>query len=103
MFSMVTSNTIEAVVSIKRLSEFLGAEEVQKDARILTPYQDGEEVLSVKKADFSWSKDAKTPNLEGIDLSVKKGELVGVMGRVGCGKVSCLCMASLASVGAFIE
>jgi ATP-binding cassette, subfamily C (CFTR/MRP), member 1 len=87
MFSQVTSNTIEAIVSIKRLSDFLGGEELQKDARIVAPYQDGDEVLSIKQADFSWSKEAASPTLEGIDLSVKRGELVGVMGRVGCGKV----------------
>lgn len=29
-----------------------------------------------------------TSTLSGIDLTVKKGELVGIMGRVGAGKVS---------------
>ena len=34
---MVTSNLIEAIVSIKRLSTFLEAPELQSDARVLLP------------------------------------------------------------------
>jgi hypothetical protein len=33
-FSQVTSNIIEALVSVKRLSEFLHAEELQQDAHM---------------------------------------------------------------------
>lgn len=48
------------------------------------------QVLSIKNADFSWSKTAAQPTLEAINLSVRKGELLGVFGKVGCGKVSSL-------------
>lgn len=44
-------------------------------------------VLSIVGGDFSWEKDASQPTLEGIDLTLKKGELLGVLGRVGAGKV----------------
>ncbi|KAG6861347.1 hypothetical protein C0995_001326 [Termitomyces sp. Mi166 len=91
MFSQVTSNIIEAIVSVKRLSDFLNAEELQADARkfITVPILSrGDEVLSVRNADFSWEKKAMEPTLEGINLSVKKGGLVGVFGRVGAGKAS---------------
>ena len=36
----------------------------------------------------AWASDAPTPTLEGISLSVRKSELVGVYGRVGAGKTS---------------
>lgn len=89
---MVTSNIIEAVVSINRLSAFLNADELQPDARQLIQSKPklglGDEVLSIKGGEFSWSKESVSPTLEGIDLTVKKGELVGVLGRVGAGKVS---------------
>ena len=38
--------------------------------------------------EFRWSKSAPVPTLEDVNLSVRKGELVGVLGRVGAGKVS---------------
>ena len=103
--SLVTSNVIEAVVSIKRLSSFLNSEELQMYRTVVeTPMLHlGDEVsvlllvesmqlraiqvLSIKDADFSWSKDGAETTLEGINLSVKKGELLGVFGRVGAGKV----------------
>ncbi|KAJ7583390.1 ABC transporter type 1, transmembrane domain-containing protein [Mycena floridula] len=81
IFSQIISNIIEAIVSLQRLNEFLDADELQADAR---------KVLSIKNADFSWSKAAIEPTLEDINLTVKKGELVGILGRVGCGKTSLL-------------
>ena len=45
------------------------------------------QILSIKDADFSWSKDGSVATLEGINLSVNKGELLGLFGRVGAGKV----------------
>lgn len=44
--------------------------------------------MSIKNGDFSWEKDAVQPILEDINLTVKKGQLLGVLGRVGAGKVS---------------
>ncbi|THU99163.1 multidrug resistance-associated ABC transporter [Dendrothele bispora CBS 962.96] len=93
MFSQVTSNIIEAIVSLQRLSEFLGAAELQTDARkVITKsaIQPGEELLTIKHADFSWSSKAVEPTLEDFSLQVKKGELVGVFGKVGAGKTSML-------------
>ena len=48
------------------------------------------QVLEIKDGEFSWSKDAQSPTLEGIDLVARKGELTGIVGRVGAGKVCCL-------------
>ncbi|KAF8957433.1 multidrug resistance-associated ABC transporter [Flammula alnicola] len=93
MFSQVTSNIIEAIVSVQRLSSFLTADELQADARKVVEKPDlqvGDEVLLIKDADFSWSKTSVEPTLEGINLSVRKGELVGILGRVGAGKSSLL-------------
>lgn len=48
------------------------------------------QVLEIKDGEFSWSKDSQSPTLEGIDLVARKGELTGIVGRVGAGKVCCL-------------
>jgi len=44
-------------------------------------------VLSIKEGNFTWNKNAVQPTLENINVSIKKGELLGVLGRVGAGKV----------------
>ncbi len=88
---MVTSNIIEAIVSMRRLSKFLDAEELQSDARIVfgpEQVKNGTPVLTIKDGDFRWTKKALVATLEDINLSIQKGELVGVLGRVGAGKVS---------------
>ncbi|OCH93693.1 metal resistance protein YCF1 [Obba rivulosa] len=93
MFSMVTSNIIEALVSVKRLSAFLAADELQPDARELNEdvkLDIGDEVVSIQHGEFAWTKDAVSPTLDDINLTVRKGELVGVLGRVGAGKSSLL-------------
>ncbi|KAJ3484887.1 hypothetical protein NLI96_g5332 [Meripilus lineatus] len=94
MFAQVTSNIIEAIVSVNRLSTFLAADELQEDARSLiqskSKLEIGDEVLSISHGEFYWTKEAASPTLEDINLNVKKGELVGVLGRVGAGKTSLL-------------
>jgi ABC-type transport system involved in cytochrome bd biosynthesis fused ATPase/permease subunit len=45
------------------------------------------QVLEIKGGEFTWSKDTPSPTLEDIDLVVRKGELTGIVGRVGAGKV----------------
>jgi ABC-type uncharacterized transport system ATPase subunit len=86
---MVISNLIEAIVSVKRISSFLDSEELQTDARdviLKENIQDGDEVLSIANAEFYWSKDGKEPTLQDINLTVRKGELIAVLGQVGAGK-----------------
>ena len=91
-FAQVTSNVIEALVSVNRLSAFLAADELQVDARYISKtkpnLETGDQVLSITNGEFAWSQTATSPTLEDVNLTVKKGELVGVMGRVGAGKVS---------------
>jgi ATP-binding cassette, subfamily C (CFTR/MRP), member 1 len=43
--------------------------------------------LKIQDGEFQWGDEEAEPTLHGIDLTVKKGELVGVLGRVGAGKV----------------
>ncbi|KAJ7077902.1 P-loop containing nucleoside triphosphate hydrolase protein [Mycena belliarum] len=93
MFSQVVSNIIEALVSVKRLSSFFQSAELQPDAREIIHKPDlrpGDEVLTITDADFRWASADVVPTLESISLTVRKGELTGIMGRVGAGKTSLL-------------
>ena len=98
------------MVSVSRLSKFLQSPELQPDARTYVPPQPSESatgsnaeidtgtppyplstrdvVLSIRNGEFRWSKDSIESTLEDINLDLKMGELIGVYGRVGAGKVS---------------
>lgn len=92
------SIAVEAMVSEGRIVDFLDAEELQDNSRTITDNGDlkkGDEVVSIKDGSFRWSETVSEPTLKGIDLAVKKGELLGVLGRVGDGKVSFDCTLSL--------
>ncbi|KAI0285929.1 metal resistance protein YCF1 [Russula aff. rugulosa BPL654] len=93
MIALLTNQAIEAFVSAKRVKAFLDGDELQSDARDIRLNPNlvvGDVVLEIKGGEFSWSKDAQTPALEGIDLVARKGELTGIVGRVGAGKSSLL-------------
>lgn len=78
---------------MRRLADFLDADELQGDARELVTnakLQLGDEVLAIENGEFCWSKEASQPTLEDINLAVRKGDLVGILGRVGAGKSSLL-------------
>jgi ABC-type multidrug transport system fused ATPase/permease subunit len=98
VFSNIINSIIEAVVSVGRLEDFLGAKELDRNARtLILPKDDpkgeaktGDVVVSIKNGEFRWQTDSTEPILQDINLEVKKGELVAVIGRVGDGKSSLL-------------
>jgi ATP-binding cassette subfamily C (CFTR/MRP) protein 1 len=98
VFSNIINSIIEAVVSVTRLEDFLAADELDPNARtVILPKEDpngearlGDEVVTVKGGEFRWIPNSTEPILQDIDLSVKKGELLAAIGRVGDGKSSLL-------------
>lgn len=98
MFANIINSIIEASVSVGRLENFLAADELNPNARdIIRPEEDplgepqkGDTVVSIKNGEFRWLEDSTEPILQDIDLDVKKGELIALIGRVGDGKSSLL-------------
>ena len=78
---------IQAQVSVERLNSYLNAEEVDPEA--IKCDDEGDTVVRVSKGTFSWEPEL-SPVLNDINLEVKKGQLVAVVGRVGAGKSSLL-------------
>jgi ABC-type transport system involved in cytochrome bd biosynthesis fused ATPase/permease subunit len=76
------------MVSVKRLSKFLKAGELQEAAVIYEAEVNSLPVVEMKDGEFRWSQEASRPTLEGIELTVGPNDLVAILGRVGSGKVS---------------
>ncbi|KAG9086906.1 hypothetical protein FS749_003298, partial [Ceratobasidium sp. UAMH 11750] len=92
MFASITSQLVEASVAVTRIRKFLLSDELQPDARSVDEGEvaEGDTVLGIQNGDFKWSQTLLEPTLQHIDLTVRKGELIGVLGRVGAGKTSLL-------------
>lgn len=99
MLAQVVTNIIEASVAIQRLGEFLGADELQPDAVKYEPYDGNKnsEMVVVENASFKWNSESKDPFLKNINLTARRGELLAIVGRVGCGKSSLMsaCLGEL--------
>ncbi len=47
-----------------------------------------EDILTVKNLKtYYYSKNKVVPAVDGVDFTVRKGEVVGIVGESGCGKV----------------
>ncbi len=113
MLASIITSVIAAQVSARRLSDFLDAGELDPEARkvvipgepqdgtsrasmtpedaaLAEPAAIGDKVLTIKNGEFKWSRDLPVPTLQDINLTVKKGELLAVLGKVGDGKTSLL-------------
>ncbi|VDO99793.1 unnamed protein product [Soboliphyme baturini] len=90
---IIISYLVQASVSNERLKKFLAAEEM--DPTVVERDRSPEKGIKVEKGSFLWEKEQK-PNekndsvfvLKDINLSVRNGEFIAVVGSVGCGKSS---------------
>eukprot|EP00095_Tigriopus_kingsejongensis_P010546 maker-scaffold349_size200065-snap-gene-1.33 protein:Tk10546 transcript:maker-scaffold349_size200065-snap-gene-1.33-mRNA-1 annotation:"multidrug resistance-associated protein 1 isoform x1" len=87
MLPMLLVFLVQCEVSLKRINTFMNSDELRANAVDRNP--NVKDVIQVKKANFAWDKQAE-PVLRNINVSVKEGELVAVVGTVGSGKSSLL-------------
>ncbi|KAM7392240.1 hypothetical protein PAMA_007390 [Pampus argenteus] len=86
-FAMNT--TMQAFVSLRRLGNFLLQDELKPDDVERLPHNTDGDAVTIKGGFFAWSADGP-PCLEKINMSVKTGALVAVVGHIGSGKSSLL-------------
>lgn len=84
------------------MEDFLNGEELQKDARLVESAVSADvsvdrqaEMVTIQNGEFRWLSTAPEPTLRDINLSIKKGELITVLGRVGDGKVCIILLYEL--------
>ena len=87
MLSMVLMMMSRAVASAQRIIEVLEEEPDIKDpVNPITEVRDGE--IEFRNVNFKYEDDSDENNLEGINIKIKAGETVGIIGSTGSGKSS---------------
>ncbi|XP_022652533.1 multidrug resistance-associated protein 1-like isoform X2 [Varroa destructor] len=77
---------LKALVSLERVHKYLLCEEIHSED--ITHYvQEGEDIR-LSNASFSWG--GPDPTISNLNLTVNKGELIAIVGKVGSGKSSLL-------------
>ena len=93
MVSMIIVTVSISMASANRIAEVLNEKSSIVDPpNALTEVKDGS--ISFENVDFSYSATAKRPALSGINLYIKSGETVGVIGGTGSGKTSLIQLIS---------
>ncbi|CAJ0955155.1 unnamed protein product, partial [Mesorhabditis belari] len=88
IFAMIFSQAIQCHVSNKRLKAFFAEEEMAPQA--LNAKDTSDEAIRIDNGSFTWESSSENPLLNGIDMSIPRGSLVAIVGKVGSGKSSIL-------------
>ena len=77
-----------ARTSLRRVTNFLDAPEDVKDPENAIELTDVRGAIEFKNCSFSYPSAPGRSVLKNVSISIEPGELVGVVGRVGCGKTT---------------
>ncbi|XP_023573947.1 canalicular multispecific organic anion transporter 2 isoform X1 [Octodon degus] len=86
MLPQLISGLTQASVSLKRIQHFLNQEELDSqcvERKIISPGY----AMTIHSGTFTWAPDLP-PTLHSLNIQIRKGALVAVVGPVGCGKSS---------------
>ncbi|XP_023329650.1 multidrug resistance-associated protein 1 [Eurytemora carolleeae] len=88
LFPLALIDVLKLGVSLKRLDEFLNADELENADEVEFPSKTSS-AIEISSGTFTW-ENKEEPILSSIDVEIKHGELVAVVGLVGAGKSSFL-------------
>lgn len=87
MISMVLMMISRSVASASRILEVLEEEpDIVNPANAVMEVEDGE--IEFRNVSFKYEDDSEEENLENINIKIKAGETVGIIGSTGSGKTS---------------
>ena len=105
-FPWVVNGLVQSLVSIRRLGKFLNLENLNWfQFYTFNELNSKDEILiDIRSGDFSWKKPESVPDqevliqqeedtktiLSDISFKIKKGDFIGIIGKVGSGKTSIL-------------
>lgn len=88
MVAMVFMTIVMSRASMDRIVEVLDEKIDIEDAENATDIVPKDGSIDFDNVDFSYKKDASVLNLENIDLHIKSGETIGIIGGTGSAKTS---------------
>ena len=87
MLSMVFVMVAMSMASARRISEVLNeTSDLKNPEHPFTKVEDGS--IEFRHVDFAYKKDSDEPVLEDIDLKIRSGETIGIIGGTGSAKTS---------------
>lgn len=86
MISMVLMMIARSFASVLRIIEVLEEEEIRDPLNPITTIENGD--IQFKNVYFKYEEDSKEYNLENINLNIKSGEIIGIIGGTGSAKTS---------------
>lgn len=87
MLSMIFVMLSMSFASVQRIDEVLDEKsDIVSPAQAVTEVRDGS--IDFNHVDFAYSEDQEADSLEGIDLHIRTGETIGILGGTGSGKSS---------------
>ncbi len=93
MLSMIFVMVTMSVASARRVAEVLNEKpDITNPENPVMEVSDGS--IEFKHVDFSYKKDAKEPVLKDINLKIRSGETIGILGGTGSGKSSLVSLLS---------
>ena len=93
MLSMIFVMVTMSVASARRVAEVLNEKpDITNPEDPVMEVADGS--IEFRHMDFSYKKDAREPVLKDINLSIKSGETIGILGGTGSGKSSLVSLLS---------
>lgn len=87
MLSMVFVMISMSMASIRRISEVLGeTSDIGNPEEPVCEVPDGS--IEFRHVDFAYRKDSESPVLKDVDLKIRSGEVIGIIGGTGSAKTS---------------